>query len=91
MAAGQRNNRILVQQARNALDQFKYEVANEVGIANQIQGGYWGQISSAECGAVGGQMVRRMIALAEQQLAQSGSSAPAQQAGQNTPPTQQQQ
>ena len=90
MGAGQRRNRILVQEARNALDQFKYEVANEVGVANQIQGDYWGAIPSADCGAVGGQMVRRMIALAEQQLAQSGTSAPAQQAGQTTdaPPRQ---
>ncbi len=90
MGAGQRNNRILVQQARDALDQFKYEVANEIGVSNQIQGGYWGAIPSADCGAVGGQMVRRMVALAEQQMASSGTSEPAQQAGQgtNAPPRQ---
>jgi len=69
MGAGQRSNQILVQNARNALDQFKYEVAQEVGIANQIQGGYWGNLSSRDCGAVGGGMVRKMIQLAEQQLA----------------------
>ncbi|MDA8236097.1 MAG: alpha/beta-type small acid-soluble spore protein [Clostridia bacterium] len=69
MGAGQKSNKILVQNARNAMDQFKYEVAREVGIANQIQGGYWGNLSSRDCGAVGGGMVRKMIQLAEQQLA----------------------
>ncbi|MDA8236096.1 MAG: alpha/beta-type small acid-soluble spore protein [Clostridia bacterium] len=70
MGTGQRTgNQILVQNARQALDQFKYEVAQEVGIANQIQGGYWGNLSSRDCGAVGGGMVRKMIQLAEQQLA----------------------
>ena len=90
MAGGQRSNRVLVQQARDALDQFKYEVANEIGVSNQIQGGYWGAIPSADCGAVGGQMVRRMVALAQQQMAQEGGSQSAQQAGQMTeaPPRQ---
>ncbi|MHB8170022.1 MAG: small, acid-soluble spore protein, alpha/beta type [Thermincolia bacterium] len=69
MGAGQRSNQILVKNARNAMDQFKYEVAQEVGIANQIQGGYWGNLSSRDCGAVGGGMVKKMIQLAEQQLA----------------------
>jgi hypothetical protein len=31
--------------------QFKYEVAQEVGIDNQIQGDYWGHVSSRDCGA----------------------------------------
>ncbi len=68
MAEGQRNNRILVREAAPALDQFKYEVARELGI--QVpQDGYWGDIPSRLNGAVGGHMVRRMIQLAEQQLA----------------------
>ena len=68
MAEGQRTNRILVRGAERALDQFKYEVARELGI--QVpQDGYWGDIPSRLNGAVGGHMVRRMIQLAEQQLA----------------------
>jgi len=68
MAEGQRSNRILVRGAERALDQFKYEVARELGI--QVpQDGYWGDIPSRLNGAVGGHMVRRMIQMAEQQLA----------------------
>ncbi len=80
MAQGQRRNRVLVQGAQQALDQMKYEIANEVGITNQIQGGYWGDVPARYNGAVGGQMVRRMIQLAEQSLA-NGQVTPQQLAG----------
>jgi hypothetical protein len=63
---GQRSNSAVVPQARPALDQFRNEIANELGI--QPPGGYWGDIPSRTCGAVGGHMVRRMIELAEQTL-----------------------
>jgi len=63
---GQRKNIAVVPQARPALDAFRNEVANELGI--QPPGGYWGDIPSRTCGAVGGHMVRRMIELAEQSL-----------------------
>jgi hypothetical protein len=55
-------------QVFQALNQFKYEVASELGINPEYKTGYWGNITSRECGAVGGHMVRRMIALAEQEL-----------------------
>jgi len=61
-------NRALVQGAERALDQFKYEIANELGLQG-AQDGYWGDIPSRQCGAVGGHMVRKMIEMAEQQLA----------------------
>ncbi len=67
------NNQKVIPQASQALDQFKYEVATELGINNEYKSGYWGNISSRECGAVGGHMVRRMIAAAEQSLAGQGS------------------
>jgi hypothetical protein len=67
MGTGQRSNIAVVPQARPALDAFRNEVANELGI--QPPGGYWGDIPSRTCGAVGGHMVRRMIELAEQSLA----------------------
>lgn len=70
MGTGQKRNSPVVQQSYKALDQFKYEIANELGIdQNQIYGGYWGNLTSRDCGAVGGQMVRRMIEAAEQSLA----------------------
>lgn len=62
------SNKPLIQQAYNALQQFKYEVASELGINDSYKTGYWGEIPSRECGAVGGHMVRRMIAAAEQAL-----------------------
>ena len=68
MAQGQASNRVLVREAAQFLDQFKYEVAQEIGI-NPPQDGYWGDLPARQCGAVGGHMVRRMIEIAEQQLA----------------------
>lgn len=69
MAQGQKRNKALVPEARAALNQFKYETANELGI--QVpQDDYWGTLSSRDCGAVGGNMVRKMIQQAQQQLAQ---------------------
>ncbi|MEW6173040.1 MAG: alpha/beta-type small acid-soluble spore protein [Bacillota bacterium] len=60
------------------LQRMKYEVAGELGLDRYIQEGYWGDVSSRLCGAVGGRMggkiggnmVRRMILFAEQSLAQ---------------------
>jgi small acid-soluble spore protein A (major alpha-type SASP) len=61
------SNQPLVQGAGAALDQFKYEVARELGL-NVQRGDYWGDLPARQCGSVGGQMVRRMIRLAEEQL-----------------------
>ena len=72
MARGSGSGRRLVPQATRALDQFKYEVASEMGLGPATQDGYWGEIPSRDCGAVGGHMVRRMIQIAEQQLAGTG-------------------
>ena len=73
MAQGSSSNRALVRGAEQALDQFKYEVAQEIGVTPP-QDGYWGDMSSRQCGAVGGHMVRRMIEIAEQRLA--GTAGP---------------
>ena len=53
------SNQKLVPQAINALNQFKYEVAQELNINPEYKTGYWGNITSRECGAVGGHMVRK--------------------------------
>lgn len=68
MAQGSQSSRALVRGAASALDQFKYEVAAEIGVTPPPDG-YWGDLPARQCGAVGGHMVRRMIQLAEQQLA----------------------
>ncbi len=73
MGTGQKRNIAVVPEARAALDSFRNEVANELGI--QPPAGYWGDIPSRTCGAVGGHMVRRMIELAEQSLASGRFSA----------------
>jgi len=61
-------NRILNPQARQALDQMKYEIASQVGIDYNSYGGYLGDIPAREAGRIGGQMVKQMIAAAEQSL-----------------------
>jgi len=70
MGTGQKRNTLMVKEAHQALDQFKYEVAQDLNINTQpIQGDYWGFMTSRDCGAVGGHMVKRMIEAAEQSLA----------------------
>ncbi|MBX6395618.1 MAG: alpha/beta-type small acid-soluble spore protein [Alicyclobacillaceae bacterium] len=73
MARGQKRNTPVVPQASRALDQFKYEVAQELGI--QVpQDGYWGTMLTRDTGAIGGNMTRKLVALAEQQLAGYGAA-----------------
>ncbi|MCH5138594.1 alpha/beta-type small acid-soluble spore protein [Clostridiaceae bacterium UIB06] len=54
-----RSNRVLVPQAKAALDQFKMESAREVGV--DLKEGYNGDLTSREAGSVGGNMVKKMI------------------------------
>ncbi|WP_058486593.1 alpha/beta-type small acid-soluble spore protein [Defluviitalea phaphyphila] len=54
-------------QAKAALEQFKYEVANEIGVP--LKQGYNGDLTSAQNGSVGGYMVKKMIERQEQQMA----------------------
>lgn len=51
--------KIVVPQARQALDKFKMEAANEVGV--NLKQGYNGDLSSKQAGSIGGQMVKKMI------------------------------
>jgi hypothetical protein len=62
------NNILVVPQANQALQQLKYEVAQELGI--QIpQDGYYGYMATRDTGAIGGHITRRLVEIAEQQLA----------------------
>ena len=58
-------------QARDAMEKFKYEVANEYGV--NLKQGYNGDLTSAQAGSIGGGMVKKMIAQQEQQM--SGQNA----------------
>ena len=60
------SNRLNVPEARQAMDQFKMQSANEVGV--NLKNGYNGDLTSREAGSVGGQMVKKMIEAYEQNL-----------------------
>lgn len=57
--------------AQQALDKFKYEVANEIGLGSQWQNGDKGSLPSRVNGAVGGYMTKKMVEFAQQQMAQN--------------------
>ena len=61
------NNKIVVPEAKAAMEKFKMEAANEVGV--NLKQGYNGDLTSREAGYVGGYMVKRLIEHAEQQMA----------------------
>ena len=55
---GSSSNRILNPNAREAMDRFKMEAANEVGV--NLKQGYNGDLTSRQAGSIGGQMVKKM-------------------------------
>ena len=61
------SNKTLVPEAKEALEKFKMEAANEVGVT--LKQGYNGDLTSRQAGSVGGQMVKKMIQSYEQNLA----------------------
>lgn len=62
------SNQLLVPQANGALNQLKYEAAQELGIAIP-QDGYQGNMTTKDNGSIGGRITRQLVQLAEQQLA----------------------
>lgn len=62
------NNTLLIPQAARALDQMKFEVAQELGILLS-QDGYNGDLMTRDAGRIGGNITRRLVQMAEQQLA----------------------
>ena len=61
------SNRTAVPEAKGALDKFKYEVANELGVP--LTDGYNGDLTSKQNGYVGGYMLKKMIEQKEKQMA----------------------
>ena len=52
-------NKIVVPEAKKAMENFKMEAANEVGV--NLKQGYNGDLTSKQAGSIGGQMVKKMI------------------------------
>jgi hypothetical protein len=71
MALGSgRKNKQLVPEAHKALDDMKYEIAAEMGLpVYQGSEDYWGHITTRDAGAVGGHMVRKMVAFSQAMMA----------------------
>ena len=59
-------NKISVPEAKEAMNKFKMEAANEVGV--NLKNGYNGDLTSKQAGSVGGQMVKKMIEDAEKNM-----------------------
>ena len=57
----------MVPEARQALNNMKYEIAGELGI--NLKQGYNGDLPSRQAGYIGGYMVKRLIEQAERQMA----------------------
>ena len=64
--ANNNSNYSVVPEAKEALNKFKYEVANEVGV--NLKQGYNGDLSSRDAGRIGGQMVKKLIQQAENNM-----------------------
>lgn len=60
-------NRVEVPEAKEAMNRFKMEVASELGVP--LSEGYNGNLTSAQNGSVGGEMVRKMIKRQEETMA----------------------
>ena len=61
------SNKTNVPEAKEAMDKFKMEVVNELGVP--LSNGYNGNLTSAQNGSVGGYMVKKMIEAQERQMA----------------------
>ncbi|CAK7083689.1 spore protein [Tissierella sp. P1] len=66
--ANNNNNRIVVPEARAALNQMKLEIANELGMSNYDSMDK-GNLTSRQNGYVGGYMVKKLVESAQNQLA----------------------
>ncbi|MTI69951.1 MAG: alpha/beta-type small acid-soluble spore protein [Firmicutes bacterium] len=68
MANNNRNsNRLVVPEARQALNQMKTEIANELGLSNYEQTDK-GTLTSRQNGYVGGYMTKRLVEMAQRQM-----------------------
>jgi hypothetical protein len=61
-----RSNQQIVPEARQALNNMKYEVANQIGV--NLKQGYNGDLTTREAGYIGGYMVKKMIEAQEKSM-----------------------
>lgn len=66
MARKKTTKKNAVPEEKDALNKFKYEVANEIGVS--LKDGYNGTLSSKDAGKIGGNMVKKLIKQAESQM-----------------------
>ena len=59
-------NRMAVPEAKDAMKRFKEEVASELGVP--LKDGYNGDLTSKQAGSIGGEMVKKMIMMQEEQM-----------------------
>ena len=64
MSSNNNSKQPVVPSTREAMDKFKMEAAQQVGV--NLKKGYNGDLTSREAGSVGGQMVKKMIEAYEQ-------------------------
>ena len=64
--SGSNQNQMAVPEAKAAMSRFKEEVASELGVP--LKEGYNGDLTSAQAGSIGGEMVKKMIMKQEQQM-----------------------
>ena len=64
--SGSNQNRMAVPESKAAMSRFKEEVADELGVP--LKEGYNGDLTSAQAGSIGGEMVRKMIKKQEEQM-----------------------
>ena len=72
MANNNNNTQINIPEARQAMYNFKHEVAGELGI--NLKQGYNGDLTSRDAGSIGGMMVKKMIENQERQMSQQGGN-----------------
>lgn len=64
--SGKNTNELNVPEARAAMDRFKMEAAQEVGV--NLKEGYNGDMTARQAGSIGGQMVKKMVEAYEHSL-----------------------
>lgn len=74
MSSNNSSNKLVVPGAREAMDKFKMEAANEVGV--NLKAGYNGDLTSRQAGSVGGQMVKKMTTVRTAGFIRADRTAP---------------
>lgn len=65
------SNNIVVPEAKQALNQMKTEIANELGLTNYEQVDK-GNLTARQNGYVGGYMTKRLVEMAQRQMSGGG-------------------